>query len=91
MQPLYSNVVVTPLEVEETKSGLYIAEKKKDDYQLGIVESVGPGKYEFGIFVNPPKEIVKGAKVLFKTFSPLTEINGSEVYILDASEIQLVL
>ncbi len=45
IKPLFDNVLIKPLEVEEkTASGIVLPDTAKEKPQMGIVMSVGPGK-----------------------------------------------
>ena len=74
IKPLHDLVLITPDDSSEqkTKSGLYIP--SKGPAMTGVVEAVGPGKYDSGVMVRPAVEV--GDRVRVANWGS-TEIDGS--------------
>ena len=73
IKPLFDNVLIKPLEVEEkTASGIVLPDTAKEKPQMGIVMSVGPGKKNSaGKLIAMVVKV--GQKVMYKKWG------GSEV------------
>jgi len=68
IQPLSDKVIIRPLAPKEkTESGIFIPDTAKEKSQRGTVVSVGPGKWDTGIFIGPA--LKEGDEVLFAKHS----------------------
>jgi chaperonin GroES len=93
LKPLHSNVVVKPLEVDETTpSGIFLPETvDKDKPEQGEVISIGPGK----ILDNGEKytmSVKVGDKVVFKKYSPdEIKIDKEKFFVISDSDILAII
>ena len=80
IKPLGDRVLVKRIEEEaKSKGGIIIPDSAKEKPMQGIVEAVGPGKYEDGKLV--PVNVKKGDKILFGKYSG-NEVNIDDVEFL---------
>lgn len=67
IQPLFSNVLIKPLEAEEkTASGIILPDTVKEKPTIGLVMAVGQGEMEDGEIVKNSMHVKVGDKVMFK-------------------------
>lgn len=92
IQPLFDNVLVKPLEVEErTPSGIVLPDSAKEKPQMGIIMAVGEGE------ITPKGErkpmVVKvGQKVMYKKWGGNeVKVNGEEWMIVEQKDILAVI
>lgn len=91
VRPLFSNVLVKPLEAEtKTAGGIYLPDNAKEKPQIGIVMAVGEGN------ITPKGEqekiVVKvGDRVMYKKWGGNEiKVNGEEWTIVDQKDILAV-
>lgn len=93
LKPLHSNVVVKPLELDETTpSGIVLPKTvDKDKPEQGEVISIGPGK----ILDNGDKytmSVKVGDKVVFKKYSPdEIKVNKEKFLVISDSDILAII
>ncbi|MCF7820149.1 MAG: co-chaperone GroES [Candidatus Pacebacteria bacterium] len=93
LHPLHSNVVVKPLEADETTpSGIVLPETvDKDKPEQGEVIAIGPGK----ILENGEKATMSvkvGDKVVFKKYSPdEIKVDQEKYLIISDSDILAII
>ena len=82
IQPLFDNVLVKPLQAEETlPSGIVLPDSAKEKPQMGLVMAVGPGGItEDGKKV--PMIIKTGQKVMYKKWGGNEIKVGTEEWLL---------
>ncbi len=88
IQPLFDNVLVKPLDVEEKlPSGLVLPDTAKEKPQVGQVMAAGPGGTDDK--GNPVKMVVKvGQKVMYKKWGGNeVKVNGEEWTIVEQKDI----
>lgn len=93
LQPLGANILVEPVEVEQTTaSGLVIASSAKGEKpQKGTVIALGTGKRDDKGAVIP-FNVKVGDQVLFKKYSPdEVEFDGKEYLIMEEHDILAVI
>lgn len=91
IKPLGDRVVLKVVEVEEkTASGIYVPDTAKEKPQQGVIEAVGPGRYEDGKLV--PMTVKAGDRVLYSKYAG-TEVKheGEELLILKESDLLAIL
>lgn len=88
VKPLFSNVLVKPLEAEsKTAGGIYLPDNAKEKPQIGLVMAIGEGN------VTPKGEqekmVVKvGDRVMYKKWGGNEiKVNGEEWTIVDQKDI----
>jgi len=90
LKPLQDNLVVQPLEQEQTTAGgILLPDTAQEKPQKGKIIAVGPGKMnKEGKHIPLDSALKPGAIVLFKKYST-TEIkeSGQELYIIDEDGI----
>ena len=88
LQPLFDNVLVKPLQAEETlPSGIVLPDSAKEKPQTGQVMAVGPGSTDDK--GNPVKMVVKvGQKVMYKKWGGNeVKVNGGEWMLVEQKDI----
>ena len=93
IRPLGDKVVVRALTEEESDtkspSGIIIpdtiASKDKEKGEQGVVEAVGPGRYEDGKQI--PMEVKVGDRILFTSWREKVEVGGVEYSVISESDI----
>jgi len=92
IKPLFSNVLVKPLEAEsKTAGGIYLPETTQEKPQIGIVMAIGDGE------VSPKGEIKKmtvkvGDKVIYKKWAGTeVKVGNAEWTVVEEKEILAVL
>lgn len=93
VKPLNDRVLVKPLSAEQaTKTGIIIPETvEKEKPEKGEVVATGPGKL-LDNGQRAPMTVKAGDKVVFKKYSPdEIKVDGSELLILEESDILAVL
>lgn len=88
IQPLFDNVLVKPLEAEDTlPSGIILPDSAKEKPQIGQVMAVGAGGTDDK--GNPVKMVVKvGQKVMYKKWGGNeVKVNGEEWTIVEQKDI----
>lgn len=91
IKPLGDRIVLKVLEAEEkTASGIVLPDTAKEKPQQGVIQAVGPGKYEDGKLV--PVSVKVGDTVLFAKYAG-TEIKheGEELLILKETDLLAVI
>lgn len=91
IQPLFDNVLIKPLEAEQTTaSGIVLPDSAKEKPQKGEVMAVGPGAGSDDGRVN--KMVVKvGDKVLYKKWGGNeVKVNGEDWMILEQKDIMAI-
>ena len=67
IQPLFSNVLIKPLDAEEkTASGIILPDSAKEKPQIGEVMAVGPGEIDDGKIVSGSMLVKIGDNVMYK-------------------------
>lgn len=88
IQPLFDNVLVKPLEVEErTPSGIVLPDTAKEKPQVGLIMAVGPGGMdEKG---NKVSMVVKvGQKVMYKKWGGNeVKVDGQDWLLVEQKDI----
>ena len=87
LKPLHDRVIVKVEETENTtESGLILTQTAQDKSNRGMVVAVGPGKYEYGVWIEV--ELVKGDEVMFEahTGTPLN-VDGEEYIMMRDNEV----
>ncbi len=88
IQPLFDNVLIKPLQQEETlPSGIVLPDSAKEKPQVGRIMAVGPGGTDDK--GNPVKMVVKvGQKVMYKKWGGNeVKVNGEEWMIVEQKDI----
>lgn len=88
LHPLFDNVLVKPLQQEETlPSGIVLPDSAKEKPQVGQVMAVGPGGTDDK--GNPVNMVVKvGQKVMYKKWGGNeVKVNGEEWMIVEQKDI----
>ncbi len=76
IKPLFSNVLVKPVEAEEkTAGGIILPDSAKEKPQIGLVMAVGDGEVDEGKIVKGSMIVKVGDKVMYKKWG------GNEVKI----------
>lgn len=84
IKPLFSNVLIKPLEAEEkTAGGIILPDSAKKKPQMGLVMAVGDGELDEGKLVKDSMIVKVGDKVMYKKWG------GNEVK-MDNSEWTIV-
>ena len=89
--PLFDNVLIKPLEIEEKlPSGIVLPDSAKEKPQIGLVMAVGPGTSDDK--GNPVKIVVKvGQRVMYKKWGGNeVKVNGEEWTIVEQKDILAV-
>lgn len=88
IKPLFDNVLIKPLEGEETlPSGIVLPDSAKEKPQMGLVMAVGTGWHndEGKVF---PLEIKVGQKVMYKKWGGNeVKVNGEEWMIVEQKDV----
>ena len=67
IKPLFSNVLVKPVEAEEkTAGGIILPDSAKEKPQVGLVMAVGEGELDDGKVVKESMRVKVGDKVMYK-------------------------
>lgn len=67
IKPLFSNVLIKPLEAEEkTAGGIILPDSAKEKPQMGLVMAVGDGELDEGKLVKDSMIVKVGDKVMYK-------------------------
>ncbi len=88
LQPLFDNVLVKPLQAEETlPSGIVLPDSAKEKPQTGLVMAVGPGSTDDK--GNLVKMVVKvGQKVMYKKWGGNeVKVDGQEWMLVEQKDI----
>lgn len=88
IQPLFDNVLIKPLEVEErTASGIVLPDTAKEKPQMGLVMAVGPGATDDK--GNKIPMVVKvGKKVMYKKWGGNeVKVDGEEWMLIEQKDI----
>jgi co-chaperonin GroES (HSP10) len=89
LKPLYNQVLVKPIEQGEQRRGaIMIANLDQDSTtKIGEVIAIGPGQYEFGVYVTPTVKV--GDIVVLPKIGAQRVIvdGGEELYIIACKEI----
>jgi len=88
IQPLFDNVLVKPLQAEETlPSGIVLPDSAKEKPQTGQIMAVGPGGTDDK--GNPIKMVVKvSQKVMYKKWGGNeVKVNGQEWMLVEQKDI----
>lgn len=87
-KPLYNQVLIKPIDQGEQRRGaIMIANLDQDSTtKIGEVIAVGPGQYEFGVYVSPTVEVGQ-VVVLPKIGAQRIIIDGDEYYVIACKEI----
>jgi len=91
IRPLFDNVLIKPLDVEEkTASGIVLPDTAKEKPQMGIVMSVGTGKKN-SKGENIPIVVKVGQKVMYKKWGGNeVKINSEEWTLVSQEDILAV-
>ena len=91
LKPLFSNVLIKPLEAQEkTAGGIYLPETAQEKPQMGLVMAIGDGE------VSPkgekrPMSVKVGDKVVYKKWAGTEVKVGSEEWtVIEEKEILAV-
>jgi len=88
IQPMFDNVLVKPLQAEETlPSGIILPDSAKEKPQMGEVMAVGPGGTDDK--GNPVKIVVKvGQRVMYKKWGGNEiKVDGKEWMLVEQKDI----
>lgn len=86
VRPLGGNVLIKPLDAEETtKAGLVIPDTAKEKPQEGVVVAVGPGEREAGHHHRIPLDIAVGNVVIYRKYGGTEVKHDSVEYLLLAA------
>lgn len=87
LEALFDNVIISPDEVGDKSYGnIIIPDMGNDIPYTGTVLSVGPGRYEFGKFIEPI--VKKGDRVILPKIGPVKfEFNRKEYFIISEKNI----
>lgn len=91
IKPMFDNVLVKPLQAEETlPSGIILPDSAKEKPQMGEVMAVGPGGTDDK--GNPVKMVViVGMKVMYKKWGGNeVKVNGAEWMLVEQKDILAV-
>lgn len=67
VKPLFSNVLIKPLEAEATTaSGIILPDSAKEKPQIGLVMAIGPGEMDDGEIVKNSMLVKIGDRVMYK-------------------------
>lgn len=84
-------VLVKPDEpVKQTASGLMLANQAAENYQTGLVQSVGPGK-DLGNGLTIPIDLKAGDRVLYLRHTANMVKAGDDLVIIQHAEVLAVL
>jgi len=92
IKPLSNRIFIEPLSEEKrTKAGIVLPETAEAKPVMGVVKSVGPGKFsEKG--ERMPISVKVGDKVLFKKYGPdEIEIDGKKYLVGDEEDILAII
>lgn len=89
--PLHDRVVILPEDgPDQTPGGIFLPEMAKEKPQRGIVNAVGPGRYENGIRIAPSVE--EGDRVLYARYSGTEiKVDGVKLLLIKESEILAII
>lgn len=92
VQPLSDYVLVKPVEVKETASGIIMPDTAQKRPQEGVVVAAGPGRHTLsGDFIPMEKSIVRGKTVYYGSYAGVEhEFNGQTCLVLKQGDILLV-
>lgn len=58
VKPIHNRVIILPDTPEErTRSGIILPQTAREKPSKGTVVAVGPGQYEFGVFITPSVKV----------------------------------
>lgn len=67
LKPLFSNVLVRPVDAEEkTAGGIILPDSAKEKPQIGLVMAVGEGEVKNGEIIKNSMQVKVGDKVMYK-------------------------
>lgn len=90
VQPLRDRVILKRIEEEQEEGGIIIPDAVKEKSQEAEVLAVGPGRWEFGSFIETT--VKPGDIVLFNKYAGNeTKHKGQEVIILREDDILAIL
>ena len=91
LKPLANNVIVEPLEQEETTAlGIVLPETAKEKPQKGTVLAVGPGR-RMDSGEREEMQVAEGDVVVYARYAGTTvEVGGNEVIVLKEDDILAV-
>lgn len=91
IKPLFSNVLVKPLEAEtKTAGGIYLPENTQEKPQLGLVMAVGDGEVTTK-GEKKPMTVKVGDKVVYKKWAGNdVKVNNQEWTVIEEKEILAV-
>jgi len=87
LKPTRDRIIVKPVDVDNvTESGLIIPGSRGEKPTRGEIMATGPGKYEYGVWIEV--ELVKGDEVMFEahTGTPLN-VDGEEYIMMRDNEV----
>lgn len=85
--PSGNRILIKPIEKEETVSGaIIVPDMGEERPETGEVLAVGPGTWEFGVYIEPQTEV--GQTVLIPKIGTFkVRFNNEEYYIVADKEI----
>lgn len=91
LQPILDRVVLIKVENQsKTQSGILLSESSKEASTLGQVVSVGEGRYDHGIFIEPKVKI--NDIVVYKSFASTSiKHEGQEYIIVEGQDILAII
>lgn len=85
------HIIIEPNEAADRIGSIYVSDAHKERPQKGKVLSVGPGKWEYGIFVTTDW-IKPGDEIIFGKYSGVEiEHEGKTVLIMRADDALVIL
>ena len=93
IKPLFSNVLVKPLEAEEkTASGIILPDTVKEKPTMGLVMAVGQGEMDDGEIVKNSMIVKVGDKVMYKKWGGNeVKVGNEEWTIVEQKDILAIL
>lgn len=93
IQPLFSNVLIRPLEAEEqTASGIILPDTVKEKPTMGLVMAVGQGEMDDGEIVKNSMHVKVGDKVMYKKWGGNeVKVENEEWTIVEQKDILAIL
>ncbi len=89
IKPLFSNVLIRPVDAEEkTASGIILPDSAKEKPQIGEVMAIGPGVMDDGEIVKNSMLVKVGDKVMYKKWGGNeVKVEGEEWTIVEQKDI----
>ena len=87
IKPILDRVILTKVETQsKTQSGILLSESSKESPTLGKVISIGEGRYDHGVLIQPAVEV--NDVVVYKSYAATTiKHEGQEYIIVEGKDI----